>query len=320
VWTPRQTEWAKREAAPQTDDFEIGDSSSEETFGGDTEQPEVIETPDVEETDNKKRSPQVFFTVTDDLNYPIETETETYRPASTRRPSRTTTDRYGPYGSWYLTATGRHSVSTYHTRYTYNPYSTIETYSPYSAPTDTPDPDSDDPDNDDPNDDDPNDDSKATKRQVTYENDDLNGDDSTDDTSDDSSTETFVYNNGQETTDENGDDSTDTEIYVPTVPTVTTNNEDDGDTEDPDTADPNSDLESDNKKRALSPACNKRDGVFPCESPSVTSLIVKPSGLVEVSISRTIIQAGVSILLTSSSSSSSVAQTTFATSTRASKL
>ncbi|KAE9371839.1 hypothetical protein N431DRAFT_441798 [Stipitochalara longipes BDJ] len=323
VWTPRQTFWAKREAVPQTDEFEIGDTSSEQTYGGEIEQPAEIETLDVEETDNKKRnpSPQILFTVTDDLNYPIETstyhpvstrrpswttdrdpiETETYRPFSTRRPSRTTTDRFGPYGSWYLTATGRHSVSTYHTYSTYNPYSSVATYSPYSpVSTDVPDPDNDDPDSQDPDDEDPNDDSKVTKRQITFGNG-GNDDDNT------------IYN---------GDDNSD-DITIQTFAPVT-NNEDDGETNDTDSEDSDSELETDNKKRNLAPAFKKRaikNGDSACAPQSVTvtvtSYIEKPTGLVEVSISRTIIQAGVSVLLTSSSSSSSVAQTTFATSTKA---
>jgi hypothetical protein len=69
---------------------------------------------------------------------------------------------------------------------------------------------------------------------------------------------------------------------------------------------------------------------------TVTSYVAKPAGLVHLaretevsisrtmiaSISRTMVQAGVSVLLTSSSSSSTLtlsAQTTFATSTKASK-
>ncbi|KAN0096815.1 hypothetical protein V8E51_015620 [Hyaloscypha variabilis] len=293
IWTPRQTDWSKREAAPQTDDFDLGDSSTEDTFIP------------IEGRDNKKRepSPQVVFTVTDDLNYPIETET--YHPASTKKPSRTTTDRFGPYGSWYLTATGRHSVVTYNP-YTYDPYKSVSTYTPASASTGVPDPDEQDS-----NDDDPSDDSAVNKRQVTFGN-----GEGGDDSSDDGTIGTIIFGNGG---DDSWDDSS-TQIYVPTV----TNTQDDGETDDQDA---DSELQIGNEKRVLSPACNKRaieNGEFACVPSSATvaatSLTVKPTGLVEVSISRTIIQAGVSVLLTSSSSSSSGAQTTFATSTRASKL
>jgi hypothetical protein len=199
-------------------------------------------------------------------------------------------------------------VVTYYP-YTYDPYKTVSTYTPASASTGVPDTDEQDS-----NDDDPSDYSTVNKRQVTFGN-----GEGGDDSSDDSTIGPIIFGSG-------GDDSSDdssAQIYVPTV----TNTEEDGETYDPDTEDADSELQIGNKKRVLSPACNKRaieNGDFACvpssASVAATSLTVKPTGLVEVSISRTIIQAGVSVLLTSSSSSSSGAQTTFATSTRASKL
>jgi hypothetical protein len=61
----------------------------------------------MEETDSKKRNalPQTKFSVTLDIDYPIETfDEESYVP--TRAPLRTTDGSpFGSYGSWYPIAT-----------------------------------------------------------------------------------------------------------------------------------------------------------------------------------------------------------------------
>ncbi|KAH8774258.1 hypothetical protein F5882DRAFT_464698 [Hyaloscypha sp. PMI_1271] len=102
AYRPRVTWWSKRDAAPQSDDeFDFT------SFDNEVEEPEEVDILEMEETDSKKRNalPQTKFSVTLDIDYPIETFDEgSYVP--TRAPSRTTDGGpFGSYGSWFPIAT-----------------------------------------------------------------------------------------------------------------------------------------------------------------------------------------------------------------------
>jgi len=99
---PCVTWWSKRDAAPLSDDeFDFT------SFDTEVEEPEEVDILEMEETDSKKRNalPQTKFSVTLDIDYPIETfDGGSYVP--TRAPSRTTDGGpFGSYGSWFPIAT-----------------------------------------------------------------------------------------------------------------------------------------------------------------------------------------------------------------------
>lgn len=102
AYRPRVTWWSKRDAAPQSDDeFDFM------SFDTEIEEPEAVDILEMEETGSKKRNalPRTKFSITLDIDYPIETFDEgSYVP--TRAPSRTTDGGpFGSYGSWFPIAT-----------------------------------------------------------------------------------------------------------------------------------------------------------------------------------------------------------------------
>jgi hypothetical protein len=85
AYPTRMTRWSKRDVAPQSDDeFDFT------SFGSEIGEPEEVDILEMEETDNKKWNavPQTKFSVTLDIDYPIETfDKECYVPTDVEDPN-----------------------------------------------------------------------------------------------------------------------------------------------------------------------------------------------------------------------------------------